>query len=77
MRTGNDAASKVIAAMESLEIDFFLAGSFSSNYYGIVRSTNDADFVAILSGKIDLLALALGPEFELDPQTSFEGITGT
>jgi hypothetical protein len=54
-----------------------LAGSFSSNFYGIPRSTKDADFVAVLGGKIVELERALGEEFVFDPQPSFETVTGT
>jgi hypothetical protein len=77
MKNGNAAAARVIDALNTLGIDFFLAGSYSSNYYGIPRATQDADFVAVLSNNIEVLSRELGPEFELDPQTSFEGITGT
>lgn len=77
MKSGNAAAARVIDAFNTLGIEFFLAGSYSSNYYGIPRATQDADFVAVLSNNIGALSRHLGPEFELDPQTSFEGITGT
>jgi len=77
MRTGNEAAARVIDAFNELGIDFFLAGSYSSNYYGVPRATKDADFVAVLVRRIDVIAKRLGDEFILDPQASFEGITGT
>jgi hypothetical protein len=77
MTNGNDATSKVIEAFETLGMDYFLAGSYSSNFYGIPRATRDADFVAVFSSSIQDLASELGREFELDPQSSFEGITGT
>jgi len=77
VKDGNAVTARVVAAFEELGIEYFLAGSFSSNYYGIPRSTKDADFVAVLSGKIGMLESALGAEMELDPQTSFETVTGT
>ena len=51
MKDGNAATACVIDALVGLEIDYLLAGSYSSNYYGIPRSTRDVDFVAVfLSG---------------------------
>lgn len=77
MTNGNEVAARFVAAFNSLGIDYFMAGSYSSNYYGVPRATKDADFVAVLSGKVTALAGFLGDGFVLDPQTSFEGITGT
>ena len=55
-----------------------LVGGFSSNYHGIPRSTKDADFVVQLSAPLnETFARSLGPEFEAEPQTSFETNTGT
>ena len=36
---------RVADALSAAGIPYLLAGSFSSNYYGIPRSTKDADFV--------------------------------
>lgn len=77
MTTGNDVAARFVEAFCALNVDYFLAGSYSSNYYGVPRATNDADFVAVLQGRATALADFLGDEFVLDPQASFEGITGT
>ena len=77
MKNGNEAAARVIEALDELGIEYLLAGSFSSNYYGIPRSTRDADFVVVLSTGITALAQKLGKEFELDPQASFKSVTGT
>jgi hypothetical protein len=55
-----------------------LAGSYSSNYFGIARSTRDADFVIQLSDQsIARLLPLLGEGFNLDAQMSFETVTGT
>ena len=76
--TSDEAALAVINALESLGLPYMLVGSFSSNYYGIGRSTKDADFVAeIGSQSIVQLANQLGPQFRLDPQPSFEMVTMT
>lgn len=77
MKNGNDAVAAVIDAFNRLGMDFLLAGSYSSNYYGVPRATRDADFVAVFSSSVEELARELGDEFVLDPQSSFEGITGT
>lgn len=77
MKTGNEAAARVIGALNQLGIEYLLAGSYSSNYYGIPRTTRDADFVIVFSKPISQLAEMLGEEFELEPQTSFESVTGT
>jgi hypothetical protein len=69
---------KVADTLAGSGIAYLLAGSFSSNYYGIPRSTKDADFVVELRGGVgpDFMA-RLGVEFEADPQLSFETNTGT
>ena len=77
MKNGNEVAARVVAAFDKLGIDYLLAGSFSSNFYGIPRATKDADFVAVLSGKVGALEKELGAEFVFDPQPSFETVTGT
>lgn len=55
-----------------------LVGGLSSMAYGIPRSTKDADIVlAIAPQGLGSLLTELGPEYELDPQGSFEIVTGT
>ena len=76
--TSDEAALAVIDALETLEIPYLLVGSFSSNYYGVARSTKDADFVVQLgSQSIRVITDRLGPQFRLDPQMSFETVTMT
>ncbi len=68
----------VLDALTALRIDYMLVGSFSSNLYGVARSTRDADFLVQFAGKsVSDLARRLGPEFRLDPQMPFETVTGT
>jgi hypothetical protein len=43
--TAVDFVGRVIDALNQLGIPFMLVASFSSNLYGIPRSTKDADFV--------------------------------
>lgn len=74
----NDIAITVIDALDRLRIPYMLVGSFSSNLWGIPRSTKDADFVVELGDtSIGTIASALGAEYRLDPQMSFESVTGT
>jgi len=52
--------------------------SLSSNYYGVPRSSQDADLVVDFgSHSIADIARALGQGSRLDPQLSFETVTGT
>ncbi len=76
--TGEEAAVAVADALEALGIPYMLTGSFAANHYGIPRSTQDADFVIELgSRRIADLVQRLGPDFQLDPQITFETITST
>ena len=69
---------RVAEALEVCGIPYLLTGSFASNYYGIPRSTQDADFVVQMQTAAGQgLAQRLGEEFVLEPQLSFEINTGT
>lgn len=76
--TSQEIATSVVAALEATSVPYMIVGSFSSNLYGIPRSTKDVDFVVELSGRSvrDVVA-HLGPQFRLDPQMSFESVTMT
>ena len=68
----------VVDALVQLEIQFMLVGSFSSNFYGVPRSTKDADFVLQLDHvKFQRLVALLSPEFQFEEQMTFETITST
>lgn len=78
MKNGNEATAAVAGALEAAGIDYLLAGSYSANYYGNPRATRDADFVIQRGqGSFDDFLGALGTSFVLDPQMSFETVTGT
>jgi hypothetical protein len=73
-----DAAFVVIDALESAQIPYMLSGSLASMYYGISRSTVDADFVVHFgTTSVSEVVRRLGPQFRFDAQMSFETITGT
>jgi predicted nucleotidyltransferase len=76
--TIDDVAFRVADALNRAGVSFMLVGGFSSNYHGIPRSTKDADFVVQLSAPLNAdFAKVLGPQFEPEPQLSFETNTGT
>jgi hypothetical protein len=76
--TGEEATVAVIEALKQAQISYMLVGSFSSNFYGIPRGTQDADFVIQLEDQpLATFLDKLGPGFGMDPQMSFELITGT
>ena len=71
-------ALEVAAALDDQQVAYMLVGSFSSNVYGVPRSTKDADFVIQHPGlSFRRLLEKLGPRFIGDPQLRFEGVTGT
>jgi hypothetical protein len=73
-----DIVLHFIDAFDQLSIPYMVVGSYSSNVYGRPRATQDADFVLQISGNpIPDLVRILGPEFQIDPQMSFESVTGT
>lgn len=72
------AVLAVIDALAELGIGYMLVGSFSTNLYGIPRSTKDADFVVQFQEKsLSDLARRLPSTLKLDPQASFEMVTAT
>jgi hypothetical protein len=73
---GLEAVLEAISALEACGIPYILVGSFSTNAYGIPRSTQDADFVIELGEtSIGDLARRLAPSIRIDPQMSFETVT--
>jgi hypothetical protein len=78
MTAGESITVRVAEALEAWGIPFLLSGSFASNYYGIPRSTRDADFVLQTQQAVGPeFAKQMGEDFLLDPQLSFETNTGT
>lgn len=74
--TTAEIVTTVLRALEETGLPYMVVGSFSTNYYGIVRSTQDLDLIVELCGdSLAELAKHLGPEFWIDPQTSFETAT--
>jgi hypothetical protein len=78
MTVGESITFQVAEALEACGLPYLLSGSFASNYYGIPRSTRDADFV-IQAGQAvgPEVAKQMGEDFLLNGQLSFETNTGT
>lgn len=73
-----NAVQAVIDALESLKIPYMIVGALATNLYGLPRNTKDADFVIDLGAtSAQAIAQKLGPDFNPDPQMSFETVTGT
>jgi len=76
--TVNDVTLRVIDGLNAAGVNYMLVGSFSTNIYGIPRSTKDADFVLQLEGDLSpVFYKTLGKDFEIDPQLKFETNAGT
>jgi hypothetical protein len=74
----NELVVQVIAALEQCSIPYMLVGSYSSNAYGVARSTQDADFVIELADRSPTeLFERLKPEISFDPQMRLESVTMT
>lgn len=76
--TDKDVVLAVIQALEGAGIPHMIVGSLASNVYGIARSTQDADFLIHLHHvPASDIASCLPQALALDPQMSFETVTGT
>jgi hypothetical protein len=71
-----DATLAMIDALETLGIDYLLVGSLAASYYGLSRSTTDADFVLQLKQhRLKEIVERMGGGYRLEPQTAFEVFT--
>lgn len=75
---GLQATLVMIDLLEELRVAYMLVGSFSSNFYGIPRQTQDADFVVeVHTDTITRIADRFRPPLRMERQLSFETITMT
>jgi hypothetical protein len=75
---GNDALLALVKAFTEADFPYMVVGSYSSNFFGIPRSTKDADVVVHLpSERWTELPGILPAGIELDDQMSFEMVTST
>ena len=78
MMTPSEVAEHVVQTLHETDVPFLLVGSFSSNQYGIPRSTKDIDVVVqAQAGRLRDFTDLLGPEFVAEEQFRFETNTGT
>ena len=76
--TGEEAVERCLDALNAIGAKYMIVGSISSNFYGIPRSTNDADIVIEVAGdEIAQLRDRLAGVLRLDPQIAFETVGGT
>lgn len=71
------AIETVLDAIESVGLTYIVVGSLSSNVYGVVRSTQDADIlVEVEASSLERLRTAIKPPLRWESQLSFETVTG-
>lgn len=76
--TGTDSLLALLKAFAVADIPYMVVGSYSSNFYGMPRSTQDADLVVHLSAADWSKLPSLLPEgMSMDQQASFEMVTST
>ena len=76
--TLEELVRRLVEALDIAGIEYVLVGSLSANFYGVSRSTQDADIVVSCSAtRVAELVKVLGDEFERDPQLAFETVTAT
>jgi len=76
--TNEESVGKVFDTLAAMCVPYVVVGSLASNYYGIARSTQDADFVLHLGNhSISEVVGKLGSHFIWNRQMSFETVTGT
>jgi hypothetical protein len=72
------ATRRVIDAIETAGASYMVVGALSSNIFGVLRSTKDADIVVEFGHRsIREIMANLDSQFRLEPQMRFETITGT
>jgi hypothetical protein len=75
--TGEEIVVTVIDALTALRVPYMVSGSLASNFYGVPRSTQDADLVLELSAlPLEAFAARIGPGLQVDEQLAFETVTG-
>ncbi len=76
--TADEAVVAVFAVLGAADIPYMLVGSLASNFHGIPRSTQDADFVVELDAdRLQRLESLLPKGLKLERQGAFEAVTGT
>ena len=72
-----EALRTVLQGLENAGLAYMMTGGLVRNLYAIPRATNDADIVIQMEhAAFRSFAQNLPADLELDPQVSFEAITG-
>jgi hypothetical protein len=67
-----------VDALSAVDVPFMLSGALASNFYGVPRATQDADFVVDYKQlPLDALTARLQRDFDVDAQPGFESVTGS
>src|SRR6478672_8477973 len=75
---GTDSLLALTAALDGASIPYMVVGSYSSNFYGVPRSTKDADLVLHLpSAGWAALPSVLPEGIVMEDQMGFEMVTST
>ena len=75
---GTDALIALARAFKDAGLPYMIVGSYSSNFYGVPRSTKDADLVVNLDeADWKKLSSILPAGLELEQQSGFEMVTST
>jgi len=76
--SGNEALLALVGLLNEMETPYMLVGSYSSNFYGIPRSTKDADLVFQFDPKsLAEIQKRLPKGLRFDQQSTFEMVTAT
>jgi hypothetical protein len=74
--TGNDGLLALIRILNEIGTPYMLVGSYSSNFYGIPQSTNNADLVFQFDTRsLAEVAKRLPQDLSFDQQSTFEMVT--
>ena len=74
--TAEDVVLAISNALTQTHVPYMAVGAFVGIYYGIGRTTEDADFLLQVSDPdLGALRAALGPDFTVDSQAKLESIT--
>jgi hypothetical protein len=71
MNTPLDGFRRLLAAIDRLELRYFVAGSVASSFHGLLRYTNDVDLVVaiVLDSADDFVNELIKEEFYVDGDT--------
>ncbi len=70
-----EALGRVVMLLNAWGIGYCIGGSLASSYYGVSRTTADADIVVDLqAGQLDAMATALEPEFYISRDAMREAL---